>query len=74
VHQQGSKIWHAFNLIQIIFDHMMYDSCNKNKKGGKNKPGEKIKKEKENINLVLSHVNCAFFILESKPLDNLIVA
>jgi hypothetical protein len=52
----------------------MYDSCNKNKKGGKNKPGEKIKKEKENINLVLSHVNCAFFILESKPLDNLIVA
>jgi hypothetical protein len=34
------------------------------KKEGKKKPGKKIKKEKENINLVLSHVNGAFFILE----------
>jgi hypothetical protein len=49
-------------------------SCNKNKKGGKKKPGKKIKKEKENINLILSHVNHAFLILESKPLDTLIVA
>jgi hypothetical protein len=46
---------------------------NENKKNFKNERKEEEKEKKPRVNLIFSHVNHIFFILDPKPLNALIV-